>query len=51
MWGSIWNYKQYLDDRFLTYEPRRSRIFQIFEGNTELQTAASGKIVSDDVKW
>jgi hypothetical protein len=31
--------------------PGRRGIFQIFEGNTELQIAASGKIVNDDVKW
>jgi hypothetical protein len=29
---------------------RRSEIFQIFEENTELQIAANGKIVCDDVK-
>ena len=28
----------------------RRGIFQIFEGNTEFQIAASGKIVGDDVK-
>jgi hypothetical protein len=28
----------------------RRGIFQIFEQNTELQIAGSGKIVSDDVK-